>query len=434
MKRKKTLFILFIFSLIIMLSSCTTTDDPKQKWSEKISYTKIHKNLGFVRIDSTVTSRCNKAIDYNQYINNRYYKNYTYSAIYNTTFKLIYTEQELDNIKNLSRTDSIWNTIDSCIEIHSQVITYDPGWNIKWEYAFFNDKYLAYRENQEKFKNPYIKIFGNFICYRPGNDKCMILKQNSDSIFTTFINRNGNFQETKSNYDFYFFSGKEYAYILDIQNLNVLDSILPCNVWNVCDDNSRFLFLESEEKKNKKYEYYLYDMKNLNLVKDKRSNKKSNLLLETEDVYAYTGFTNEDEFEDTNKLKVWFTNNGKSVTSLLDESSMTHCSETLYEEISNFDNKNFIGFLAPQNVHNVVFTNSNGKVTGTIGKASGSYYGFLSAGHFRYDGSVNLKTSSKQTIREKDNFKLGFLISKKTGKETGTVYQIFDDGQKIRIQ
>jgi hypothetical protein len=65
---------------------------------------------------------------------------------------------------------------------------------------------------------------------------------------------------------------------------------------------------------------------------------------------------------------------------------------------------------------------------------SGVTFGGSFSGSYQHDGSVKLAAKSTQTTTEKENFTLGFLISKKTGKETGIVYQIFNDGQKIRIR
>jgi hypothetical protein len=80
----------------------------------------------------------------------------------------------------------------------------------------------------------------------------------------------------------------------------------------------------------------------------------------------------------------------------------------------------------------------NGNIIGTIGNATGKMHGVsfggYSNGNYEYKGDVNLKVSSSQTSKEKDNYKIGILISKRTGKESSIVYQIFDDGQKVRLR
>ena len=162
------------------------------------------------------------------------------------------------------------------------------------------------------------------------------------------------------------------------------------------------------------------------------------MLLSTEDITDYISFDNEDELEGYNLVKVWFANNGKNVASLLNETTMRHCSEILYENITAFDKDNLIGILQPNTVHNVVFADANGNIVGTVGSAKGSFQGAslfsYSLGDFEYQGNVNLDIKSSKSSKEKDNFNFGLLISKKTGKETGIIYQIFDSGQKIKVR
>ncbi len=415
----------------MFLSSCTETKKSGDTFTSTISYTQIVDNYGYLRIDSILTCN-NVALDDEQKIKEGKFIKKTSTVNYSTTFFLVKLPEARKSYTNLTPNDSVFKEINTSKKIYTEYIKYKIEWWSNYDYKY---DYYAEMRGEEKIANPYSKVFDGFICYRPNLQKAVIIKNGEEKICKTLINSNGNFQDIgEHTYDYYFYRGNEYLIVLAKKTLACLDTIPEVHVDDICDDNTRYLILHRNDNSG----FLLYDTEKVRTVVDKRSNEKSNILLEKEKVDTYTGFTNEDEFEGTNLLKVTFKNHERQVTSLLNETTMTHCSEVLYEDIKDFNKNYLIGFLQPQNIHNVVFTDVNGNIVGTIGNATGNMHGVsfggYSHGNFEYKGDVNLKVSSSQTSKEKDNYKIGILISKKTGKETGTIYQIFDDGQKVRLR
>lgn len=426
MKTKNLFITLLLIAISIFLASCTSRSS-REKFEVTSSYTQVVGNYGYLRVDSILRSRfCILDNDGVSVKTNVFRRNTRYRVNHSTTFLFLKlseakescTLESYEKIKGLGVMDTI----------NIQNVFYCTKWDSKYIYGFSNISKLAYKVASDKISNPYTKVLDGYICFRPYIKDAIIVREGETDISKSLANSNGSFQDVEGNYPYYFYKGDESLLILDKETLNCVDTIPGVYVESSCDDNSRFLFL----CRNDNTGYYIYDIDNLKIVTDKRDNNKANILLENELVNTYTGFTNEKEFEGTNLLKVTFNNNGKTVVSLLNETTMTHASEILYEDIKGFDEKNLIGFLYPQSIHNVIFTDGNGRVTGSISTDTRTYgrFGSISTSN----STIDLDVSGNQTAREKDNFRFGFLISKKTGKETGGMYQVFDDGQKVRIK
>ena len=413
MKTKKIIIrLLGMFICILMLASCNFKNDTSEKTGQSshnhITYGFITREYGYSKVDSMITYR-GIALDAN-------WKEIKGKFV-DTTFTLACTSTYILFKLPRKKTDKVI-PIDTIRNIYPKECLPDRTSKLGRFKA-----YIGFKKSTE----PYTKVLGHYICYRPGFSTTHFILAGQSKVYKTITAQGGHIQDPGHYYPYYFYGGDDSLYVLDRTTLTSLHVIPHASVNTVCHNSPRYIIMNCDN--------YLvfYDSKLLKIVVDHRSNKLSNVLLGNEYVSRYTSLNNGDELDGTNLMKVAFMIGKKEVVSLLDQTTMTHCSDILYEDIQGFDKEYLIGIVQPNNIHNVTFTDAKGNIFGSIGHAEGQNGGF-SPGYFYYDGDVDLDTKTSQTSRARDNFNLGLLISKKTGKETGAIYQIFDSGQKVKIR
>jgi len=403
-----------IVMAISILYACSCGNPLKKrdgKITVKTSYKSLTKEYGYVEVDS-MTTYVSKVLDLEtgnaiegEYTNDT---SFVFTLMRSSTYMVF---------KNLPRKRGKVIVIDT-LRVSYAITSY------KSLYHLCTIGYL-------KPEIPYLKVLNRFICFRPGHNIMYFIVKGDTTLYKTVKVPFGEFKEHPKHvaYPYYFLQCEDTLHLLDTASLTPIDRLAGFKVIDFCDDNSNFVFFQDMGG------YAIFDIRERKIVKDRRSNLKSNILMNNEEISRYTSYNNEYPLEGTNLIKVSFVSTeGREVECLLNETNMKHTSNVLYDEIVPFDDATVMGILKPQNAHNIVFADQQVKMIGTIGNASGSMYGLFSSGSFKYNGDVNLSTTGSIVTKEKDNYNFGLLISKKTGKETGDVYQVFTDGQKTKIR
>jgi len=415
--KKKISTIKWIWNIVIaiFIFSLCSCGNPLKKQDGKItvkkSYTYLTKEYGYVEIDS-MTTYVSKMLD----LKTDKVKEGEYTEDTSLVFTLMRSATYI-LFKTPLRKGGAPIIIDT-LKVCYPIVPYK---------SLFNQCMIGCLKPEA----PYVKVLNRFICFRPGGFMYSLIKGDT-KLHSSIKAPLGVFKENPNhvNYPYYFLECEDTLRLLDTTNFTQIDYVAGLKVSDFCNDNLNFVFLG-----NSKGYYYMFDTRTRKIVTDHRSNLKSNILLDNEDITRYTGYNNEYPLEGTNLINVSFVSTeGREVYCLLNETTMLHTSDVLYDKIVPFDSATVMGILKPQNAHNIVFSGQQGDINGTIGHAYGYTSGLFSYGSFEYNGDVSLSTASSTVTKEKDNYDFGFIISKKNGKETGEVYKVFTDGQKIKIR